>query len=517
MIKRITNFSLVVFLFLNFITSSSQTIIKNGSVYIKNNRLSNSFKTSSLDFNSILGLNKYHRFKEEDNSKKNILKYNHYYKGIKVHNSTLLVHLKDGEVNCINGNVLTFENINTDFNLSDSEVLEIGKKHLGITELNNIYPVETVIAKNNNSDIKIVKKVIIDSKVPFEMCYLLIDNNEKVLNKVNLYANESEQGTGSTLYYGIQNINTEYIDSNYVLRNKEYNFKTLNVESGIDDVDFVNDSNNWTDTKPEIDAHWGMEKTQEFYSENFSRNNFDNNGSELGQYLYRANYENGAYAVGPPYNNLVYGLGNGTTTTPYVSLDIIGHEFTHLVVTHNGNGGLEYRGEAGALNESFADIFGTCIEFHAISNANWFIAENVSVTNTPIRSLSNPKSFNNPDTYGGEFWVNPFNIRYDMGGVHYNSGVQNYWFYLLSEGGSGTNDNGDNYNINPIGIEKAEQIAYRNLTNYLTANATYLDAYFGSLQSAEDLYGFESNEYNTVKDAWNAVGINEKSTLPNNL
>ena len=37
--------------------------------------------------------------------------------------------------------------------------------------------------------------------------------------------------------------------------------------------------------------------------------------------------------------------------------------------------------------------------------------------------------------------------------MHTNSGVQNHWFYLLSEGGNGVNDDGFYYSVNGIGIE----------------------------------------------------------------
>ena len=58
---------------------------------------------------------------------------------------------------------------------------------------------------------------------------------------------------------------------------------------------------------------------------------------------------------------MAYGMGDGITFKPLVGLDVIGHEFSHLVISKNGNGGLNYQGESGALNESFADIFGTAI------------------------------------------------------------------------------------------------------------------------------------------------------------
>ena len=103
----------------------------------------------------------------------------------------------------------------------------------------------------------------------------------------------------------------------------------------------------------------------------------------------------------------------------------------------------------------------------------------------------------------------------DKCGVHINSGVQNFWFYLLSQGGSGTNDIGNTYNVVGIGINKARQIAYKNLTTKLPSyNSTYMDSYFGSLLSAQEIYGANSQEYNSVRQAWYAVGIGNSPNSP---
>lgn len=278
---------------------------------------------------------------------------------------------------------------------------------------------------------------------------------------------------------------------------------------------FVTNNNN-----PALDAHWGMEKTFDFYLNVFSRNSYDGNGSAIKQYLNspltQSNQNgdpNNAFAMSAPYNIMVYGMGDGQFMNPVVGLDVAGHEFTHLVVNNNGNGGLVYQGESGALNESFADIFGTSVEFFADLNADWLIGEDVTVQSPFLRSMSNPNATQNPDTYNGLHWTNPNNIQFDNGGVHINSGVQNFWFYLLSQGGSGVNDINNTYVVNGIGINKARQIAYRNLVTYLSPNATYMDSYYGSLQAAQDLYGANSTEFNAVRQAWYAVGIGND---PNN-
>lgn len=268
---------------------------------------------------------------------------------------------------------------------------------------------------------------------------------------------------------------------------------------------------------PALDVHWGIEKAHDFFSNVFNRNGFDGNGGLLKQYLnvpksISSTMPNNAFAKAAPYNILVYGFGDGIDMNPVVALDVAGHEFSHLVVSNNGNGGLIYQGESGALNESFSDIFGTSIEFYSGINPDWLIGEDIMVQIPFMRSMSNPNATQNPDTYGGQFWANPNNLQFDVGGVHINSGVQNFWFYLLSQGSQGvlntTNDLGNVFSVSGIGINKARQIAYKNLTTYLQSpTSTYMDSYIGSLLAAQELYGNPSPEYTAVRNAWYAVGI----------
>ena len=312
---------------------------------------------------------------------------------------------------------------------------------------------------------------------------------------------------------------------------------------------------------PAIDAHWGMEKTLEFYKTILKRNGYNN----LGTYVYQfidpySVFGTHSYANACSWHDkngvgcMLYGLGDNSMN-PVVSLDVMAHEFTHMVTDFNGNGGLEYIGESGALNESFSDIIATSVEFYTLKeNANWDIGEDVMKFATNMRNMKDPKNagyiireklvqemveeyglidstqlsyeewnrINNidyekplisqPDTYKGEYWCDTDDVseENDHGGVHTNSGVQNYWFYLLSEGGSGENDNGDTYFVRGIGIDKAVQIAYRNLIFYLTPQATYEDAVDGSMSAAKDLYGESSPEQKSVYDAWRAVGLYNK-------
>ncbi len=280
----------------------------------------------------------------------------------------------------------------------------------------------------------------------------------------------------------------------------------------------INNSN------PALDVHWGIEKTYDFYLNVFNRNSYDGNGNVIKNYINPPNLQyqfnkdpENAAAVKSPYNFMIYGMGNEITSNPFVSIDLVGHEFTHMVVEKRNSAfaALEYQGESGALDESFADIFGTCIEFYTKpTTANWTLFEEIIL---PVgnfgRSMSSPNLRQQPDTYKGQYWKNPTNINFDDGGVHYNSGVQNFWFYLLAQNTSsptitGTNDLGNQYSVTSIGINKARQIAYKNLTTYLQSpTSTYMDSYIGSLLAAQELYGNPSPEYTAVRNAWYAVGI----------
>lgn len=298
---------------------------------------------------------------------------------------------------------------------------------------------------------------------------------------------------------------------------------TYNFNDGVNTGNIVLSS---SVNSPFLDVHWGMEKTYDFYQSTFSRTSFDGLGTVIKNFVNPDTAEVGgaglptnAFALPAPYNMMVYGLGDNTFMGPVVGLDVEGHEFTHMVINNNGNGGLTYTKESGALNESFADIMGIAIENYGKGTTDWKIAENVVIASPFfLRSMFNPNSgFQpQPDTYGGLYWINTSgctpNSANDQCGVHINSGVQNFWFYLLSQGGTGTNDIGFSYNVNGIGISDATKIAYRNLTLYLTPNATYNDARLGSIQAAQDLFGTSSPKVQSVKDAWCAVGVGLCST-----
>ena len=257
-----------------------------------------------------------------------------------------------------------------------------------------------------------------------------------------------------------------------------------------------------------VQAHYGAEQTYDYFDTKHGRNSYNGTGGKLLSYVhYSSNYVN-AFWDG---SRMTYGDGDGVNYGPLTSLDIAGHEMTHGVVEYSAN--LVYQRESGALNESFADIFGEMVEFHATGTNNWQMGTDIGFggQSGAIRSMNNPNAYGDPDTYGGTNWRNPNcgtpTRNNDYCGVHSNSGVQNKCFYILAVGESGTNDIGSSYSVSGIGRTKAGAIAYRNLTTYLSANSTFADARAGAIQSAKDLYGAGSDEEIQTTNAWYAVGV----------
>jgi len=76
--------------------------------------------------------------------------------------------------------------------------------------------------------------------------------------------------------------------------------------------------------------------------------------------------------------------------------------------------------------------------------------------------------------------------------VHTNSGVLNYWYYLVATGKSGTNEVGNAFTVAGMGLSDAAKILYRTESVYLSASSNYAAARTYSIQAAGDLFGATS-------------------------
>lgn len=385
------------------------------------------------------------------------------------------------------------------------------------------YPKGKLVYYNDPADVNAKKltlayKFDVYASEPVSRQEVYVDaKTGKVLGTNALILETNAPGTAVTAYSGNQAIVADQVSAtSYRLRETGRNggtaIETYNLKQGTTysrAVDFTDTDNTWNNANTAkdqyaTDAHWGAEKTVDYLKAKFNRNSIDNNHFAIKSYVhYSRNYFN-AFWDG---SRMTYGDGSSTNgNKPLTALDVCAHEIGHGMTSKTAN--LVYQKESGALNEAFSDILGNSVEFWARpTKASWKLGEDFSYV---IRDMANPNAYGDPDTYGGTYWVNPNctpSSTNDYCGVHTNSGVLNFWYYLLVNGGSGTNDKGFAYNVTGVGLDKAAQIAYRTLTTYLTSTSTYANARTYSLQAAADLYGAGSAEVTQTTNAWNAVGV----------
>ena len=345
--------------------------------------------------------------------------------------------------------------------------------------------------------------------------------NGEVLGSNSLLQTIDSPGSAYTVYSGIQAITTDQTAStSWRLREGKAgskNIQTYNLKTGTNystATDFTNPKNIWgqgdTYTTASLkdayalDAHFGAEKTYDFYKNIFGRNSVDNNGFALLSYVH---YSKGYFNAFWDGLRMTYGDGSAANgNRPLTALDVCGHEITHALTAKTAN--LNYSYESGALNEGFSDILGTAIEAYARPNKwDWKLGADFAYT---IRDMSSPKTYSNPDTYAGTYW---YTGTADNGGVHTNSGVVNYWFVLLTQGSGFSdkiNDKGYQFDVQGLGMTKAQAVAYRTLTTYLTSTSTYADARRWSMQAAADLVTSNQlapQDAGEVAYAWDATGV----------
>jgi Zn-dependent metalloprotease len=191
-----------------------------------------------------------------------------------------------------------------------------------------------------------------------------------------------------------------------------------------------------------------------FFAEVFDRHSLDDHNMSL---IGSVHFDNTPNV--PGYDNaffdgdeMAFGNGDGELFGNFTkNLDIVGHELTHGVVQFTAN--LPYRFQAGALNESMADVFGSMIKQYFGPNgkvlakdADWLIGEGIFLPAIPnakaLRSMKDPgTAYNNsilgkdPQPADMDSYVVLENTKEeDSGGVHINSGIPNRAFHLAAVG-----------------------------------------------------------------------------------
>lgn len=247
-------------------------------------------------------------------------------------------------------------------------------------------------------------------------------------------------------------------------------------------------------------------------------NSFDNANMNMHQTVhYGSKYAN-AFWNG---QEMAYGDGDGTAFSHFAQdPSVIFHEMGHGIVQfHNKNGGLNYSGESGALNESFADINAvTVMQYQnntTVENAArdmWLIGAKCMVPfkdksgnmqYPALRSFLNEKAYQDHPMLGTDkqpkFMKDKYTGSGDNGGVHYNSGITNYAFYLAAQAIGGK-----------VWLT-TYQIWYDALAG-VPSNCTFQQFALATVESALKLVNnanqnIKKDDVEKVTGAWKTVGV----------
>jgi bacillolysin len=247
-----------------------------------------------------------------------------------------------------------------------------------------------------------------------------------------------------------------------------------------------------------VDAHFNAGIVAKYYKASHARQGIDGlNGALQSTVHFGVALDNAAW-IG---TGMIYGDGGELFKALSVSVDVVGHEFTHGVTEKTSN--LTYEKQSGALNEAVSDIFGAFIE-HSVAPdpvKNWAMGEQVSKTGRPLRDMSKPGNVDDKQpTHMNEF----VNTQQDEGGVHINSGIINNAAFLMTVGGT---NSVSKVNVKyGIGWEKSEKLWYQANTKYFMASTNFAAAAAALQQAGKDVQ-LTDNELNIVDCAFKAVGI----------
>ncbi|MBK8051809.1 MAG: M4 family metallopeptidase [Saprospiraceae bacterium] len=256
--------------------------------------------------------------------------------------------------------------------------------------------------------------------------------------------------------------------------------------------DHVTSTNNAWSSKTAVSSHYNGGQAYEYFRNVHGRKSINGQGGNIISLINVA--DDDGSSMGNAFWNgqaMFYGNGDGAFQPLARGLDVAGHEMSHGVIQSTAN--LEYQGESGALNESFADVFGVLID-----RDDWKIGEDVVKTTAfpsgALRSMENPYNGAPANDFNKGWQPRIYSERYkgseDNGGVHINSGIPNWAFFKFATA---------------IGKDKAEKVYYRALTTYLTKSSKFTDCRIAVIKAATDLYTV--TEVNAAKKAFDEVGI----------
>ncbi|GAB3218117.1 M4 family metallopeptidase [Mycolicibacterium hippocampi] len=243
-----------------------------------------------------------------------------------------------------------------------------------------------------------------------------------------------------------------------------------------------------------VSAHANTAVVYDYFVDVLGRTSFDGAGAHVDVSIRYSPYSSASGYANAFWDPTRQQFGYGNSGYLQAALDIVGHEFTHAVVSYVvGTGGsvLDY-GESGALNEAYADVLGVLIEGKS-GAGRWLLGEDSDYG--IIRNLADPASV----ATGLGPYRSHYSTRYtgtaDDAGEHINSTIFSHAAYrmMTADATSGVSD------------ETWARVFYHSLYR-LSPGAVFADGRAAVLSAATTL-GFTSAQLAAIDDAFDSVGI----------
>jgi len=249
---------------------------------------------------------------------------------------------------------------------------------------------------------------------------------------------------------------------------------------------------------------------RDYFKTELGRDSIDNKGMDIICNVHFGVKYNNAFFNG---KEITLGDGDDVIFSSFAkSLEVIAHELGHGIVQWTAD--FEYRNQSGALNEHFADVFGSVVTQHieksTAEDADWLIGDEImgpKLYGEALRCMASPGTAFDNDLMGKDPQPDHMRDYYkgpnDNGGVHINSGIMNRAFYLASK---------------ELGTNNAALIWYTALQN-LWPTASFNDAVAQIVRATQLLIKrgrIKSGATQKVRAAFKEVGLpaRDESGIP---
>jgi Zn-dependent metalloprotease len=235
----------------------------------------------------------------------------------------------------------------------------------------------------------------------------------------------------------------------------------------------------------------------QFYQTVFGRNSVDGAGMTLASSVHYGVKFNNAFWNGL---RMTYGDGDGNIFIDFTGgNDVIAHELTHGVTQHSLQ--LAYADEAGGLNESISDVFGSMFrQWQAgqdVNSADWLIGKDIMGPGAQARGFTCLRDMSSPGA-ARCLAPQPFKFSDYRPGMdpHYSSGIPNLAFYNAAKAIGGKS------------WERTGQIWYTALTGSGPTPNMGMKAFADrTRQVAASKYPGDASVARAVDAGWVSVGL----------